>query len=288
MNVRSSSPRRRLTHRAFRLRGRLLLAGLLSTGFAAAEGSTKQRCVESHVLAQSQRLEGRLVESQQSLQVCAHESCPEIVQRDCVRWLEESRSEVPTVVFEASERGRALRDVTVTQADRVLAESIDGTAVALDPGSYDFVFTTADGRRQTLEVLIRQGDHNRAIAVDFAAPETVDATWVLRVPPSARVSGGITLAATALSAGLGASALLGQANALGDCAPSCSERRSRGIATRAALADVSGGVALAAGVVTFVLVARASGRERAPTREGLRPLVALSPQAGWVALGGHF
>ncbi len=67
--------------RASRLRGRLLVAFLLSSGFASAEEVTKQMCVDSHLKAQSQHLEGQLVDSLRSLRTCANQDCPDIVQR---------------------------------------------------------------------------------------------------------------------------------------------------------------------------------------------------------------
>lgn len=275
---------------ARRLRRRALVALVLASGSAAAEAEavTTQTCVDSHVRAQGHRLEGRLVESLQSLRTCANEACPDVVQRDCVAWLEELQGEVPTVVFDASDRKGPLTEVTVTHQDRVIATSVDGAAVELDPGTYDFAFETADGRRRTVRALIRQGDRNRTIAADFARRDGPDSAWVLRVPPSARLFGGITLVATAASAAFGASALLRQADALDDCAPACDERSSSVVATHAAIADVAGGVALVSGVVTVVLVARASGRERPPPPARVAPVLGASPASAFVAVRGVF
>jgi hypothetical protein len=121
--------------RARRRRRRALAALLLASSSAAAETVTTQTCVDSHVRAQLQRREGRLVESSRSLRTCAQEACPDVVQRDCVAWLEELRDEVPTVVFDASDRKGPLTEVTVTHQGRVIATSIDGAAVELDPGA---------------------------------------------------------------------------------------------------------------------------------------------------------
>ncbi len=288
MKERSRSHRGPPLGRARRLRQRSLVALMLASGSAAAEAVTTQTCVDSHVRAQAQRLEGRLVEASQSLRTCADEACPDVVQRDCVAWLEELQSEVPTVVFDASDRKGPLTEVTVTHQGRVIATSIDGAAVELDPGTYDFAFKAADGRRRTIRALIRQGDRNRPIAADFARRDGPDDAWVLRVPPSARLSGGIALVATATSATFGASALLRQAAALDDCAPDCDERSSSVVATHAAIADVAGGVALVSGVVTVVLVARASGRERPPPPARVAPVLGASPEAAFVAVRGIF
>lgn len=246
----------------------MLVAFVLWPSVASAEQITKQMCVDSHLKAQSQKLEGHLVESLQNLRTCANKACPAIVQRDCVQWLEEIQREVPTVIFDASDGTGPLKEVRVTQDGHVLAASIDGAALEIDPGTYDFVFEAADGRRRRIKVLIRQGDHNRSVAVDFSESHDQDDAWIVRVPPAARVSGGVALVATALGAALGASALISQANALDRCAPACDEGVSESIETRAAIADVAGGVALIAGVLTAVSVVRASrpGHTRSSAR----------------------
>jgi hypothetical protein len=261
---------------------------VLAPGGASAEEVTKETCVDSHLQAQSRRLEGRFIEAEESLRTCANEACPEIVQRDCVQWLEEVQDQVPTVVFEAFDEDGAVRDVKVTHAGRVLAASLDGMAVELDPGTYDLVFELPDGRRRMRRVLVRQADRNRAIGVDFAEHEESGDDWVLRVPPAARVSGVATVVATGVAAGFGASALIRQSHAVQSCAPACREQVSRQIAARAAVADVAGGVAVVSGVVTIVLTARASGRGRTPRQERVTPTVMWNGGTGFVALEGVF
>ena len=266
------------------------MAAALLPSLASAEEVSKQACVDSHVKAQAQRLQGRLVEAQQSLLTCANEGCPEIVQKDCVKWLEELQGQLPTVIFEAFDEEGALRDVTVKHEGRVLASSLDGMAVQIDPGQYDLVFETPEGRTRSLRVLVRQGDRNRPLAVDFAEQQRQVDDWVLRVPRAARVSGAVTVVATGVALGFGASAVIRQSNAVKSCAPACDERVSRRIAARAAVADVAGGIAVVSGVVTTVFIARASGRERAALREhaGFVPVVGWEPGTGFLAIEGVF
>ena len=257
----------------------------LSTGVASAAGVSKQMCVESHLNAQSQRMQGLLVESQRNLRTCANEDCPDIVRRDCVKWLEEIQEEVPTVIFEAFDQRGALKDVTVSHDGRTLAVSIDGAAIELNPGTYNLVFETADGRHQTRRVLIRQGDRNRSVAVEFPEDQKRESAWVLRVPLAARVSGGIALVAAGVAAGFGTSALIHQSDALDSCAPNCDERVRDQITARAAVADIAGGVALASAVVTVVLVSRASREQRVAA---VGPILRVSPRAAVLGLRGVF
>ncbi len=255
---------------------------------ASAQETTKSMCVDSHLKAQSQRLEGRLVESQESLRTCANAACPEIVQRDCVRWLEELQGQVPTVIFAAHDGEGAVREVKVTHGGRVLATALDGIAIEIDPGTYEFLFEMSDGRRRSQRVLVRQGDRNRIIAADFAEHEEESNGWVLRVPPLAQVSGAVTVLAAGVAVGFGASAVVRQSHAVQSCAPTCTEQVSRQIATRAAVADVAGSVALVSGGVTVLLTARASGKRRTPKRERVTPVARWVPGTGFLGFAGAF
>jgi hypothetical protein len=255
---------------------------------AIAQEPSKQECVDRHLAAQSQRLDGELVASLASLRTCASASCPEIVQRDCVAWLEELASEVPTVVFEAHDGAGPLRNVRVTQDGRALAEVMDGRAVTLDPGAYQFLFEAADGRQRSVPVLIRQGDHDRTVSADFTPPPERDSAWLLRVPPGARALGGVALFATATGAVLGVSALAQQSSALESCAPDCDDRVGRSVTTRAAIADAAAGVAIVTGAITLVWVGRASTAERRPATARVRPVLRASSRSAGVALRGEF
>ncbi len=257
---------------------------------AAAQEVSKQACVEGHLRAQSQRIGGELVEAQENLRLCASKDCPEIVQRDCVKWLEELEGQVPTVIFEAFDEQGALRDVRVTRDGQVVAGRLDGTALEINPGTYDFVFQMSDGRRRIQRVLVREADRNRHIGADFTVThddEDPVAGWTWHVPPLAQALGGVTVAATAVAVGFGASALIRQSNAIESCAPECSASVSHRIATRAAVADLAAGVALGAGVTTIVLVARAS-RERPPAAGRVAPVVGVSSQFGFLGFRGAF
>jgi hypothetical protein len=79
---------------------------------------------------------------------------------------------LPTVVLGAKdENGQDLFAVRVLVDDAPLVGSLDGKAVALDPGPHVLRFEREDGRSSTLKVLIREAEKNRPISVTFERPK---------------------------------------------------------------------------------------------------------------------
>lgn len=263
----------------------LILMLLVSPRSASAQEVTKQQCVDSHVRAQQQRLSGELVGAKVSLQTCANKACPDVVQRDCFGWLEDIDGEVPTVVFEAADENGAFKNVVVRLEGKVIAKEMNGLAIALDPGSHDFVFESEDGRIRRLNVFLRQGDSNRVVSADFRRGEP----WLtLRVPPAAAVAGGISVVAASIAIGFGTSALIRQSKALDTCAPNCDEAKSNSIARSALIADISGAVAVVSGIVTLALVTHA-GRERNTVKTAtISPTLTTTGRSAFFGLTGAF
>jgi hypothetical protein len=122
-----------------------VLACVLSSATALAQEAptTNAECARAYEDGQVQRKSGRLVEARSTLQLCARDECPDFIRADCVSWYGEVQGEVPTLVFAARSQGRDLADVRISLGDRVMAARLDGQAIELDPGEYDFRFEAA-------------------------------------------------------------------------------------------------------------------------------------------------
>ena len=81
--------------------------------------------------------------------------CPAVIQRDCVRWLDEVSTQIPTVVFEAITESGAAQRVTVKQGEQVLALELDGRPLAMNPGYYEFRFELPGEASKLVAVLLR-------------------------------------------------------------------------------------------------------------------------------------
>ncbi len=77
---------------------------------------------------------------------------------------------VPTVVFAVSDgAGHALSDVKVRMDGEVLAERLDGTELAVDPGSHVFSFESSGWAPKTETIILYEGDKLRRESVTLAS-----------------------------------------------------------------------------------------------------------------------
>jgi hypothetical protein len=140
----------------------------------AQEGQDVQACAQAYEAAQVDRNAGRLKAAQEQLHVCVRDTCPEFVRTDCAQWLSEVMAELPSVTFAAVDsQGRDLIDVKVSVDGVVVAESLDGRAVDLDPGQRQLVFTY-QGRKVEQTLLVRQGEKNRVVKVTIHTDKDSD------------------------------------------------------------------------------------------------------------------
>jgi hypothetical protein len=153
----------------------LAVGGLLGALPARAEGPTKQECVAANDAAQDLRMQHKLHAAREKLLLCAAQGCPGPVREDCAARLAELDKAMPTVVFEVLDAaGNDVSAVRVSVDGQRLADSLDGGAIALDPGEHRLAFD-AEGRPAVDKtIVLREGekDHRvRVVLADAGSPE---------------------------------------------------------------------------------------------------------------------
>jgi hypothetical protein len=104
------------------------------------------------------------------LLVCSRDPCSEGLKADCVSWLAEVETEIPTIVLRASDPdGRDLTSVRVSIDDKVVASTLDGLPIALNPGTHHIVAEAADLPPVASDVVLSQGQKLREVALRFSA-----------------------------------------------------------------------------------------------------------------------
>lgn len=255
----------------------------LSVSTARAEGAPAKPhaaalsggslCAQAYEQAQEQRQSGKLLEARVQLETCAQDACPEFIRSDCLNWDSEVRTEIPTVVFAARSAGTDLSDVQVSAGQRVLTTHINGEAVELDPGEYDFEFSATGMKPLTQHVLLARGERNRLlraelsplvkdISVGEAPPSLTGArrSWALPV-----VFGGFGVAGLAGFGVFGAWGHAAESNLKDTCSPRCSKSQISSVRTKYAVADIS----LAVGVASLGLATYFALREGPEQRDQL-------------------
>jgi len=126
-----------------------------------AQSKGKEECVAAYEQAQVAKQEGDLLKAERQLVSCAGAGCPDAMQADCTRWLEEVHTALPSVVFRAlTESGADIADARVEldgQPERIL----DGRAIAVNPGTHRVIVRAPHFAPVTFQAQFAEGQKLR-------------------------------------------------------------------------------------------------------------------------------
>jgi hypothetical protein len=180
-------------------------------------------------------------------------------------------------------QGRDVVDASVS-IDGGPDAPVGARAVELDPGPHHFVFRRAGSSPIEQEVLLREGEKNRAITVTFASlvppPVPHVPTTTRPVPALSWILGGVGVIGMASFATLGSVGLSNRGAY--HCDTGCTASQKSAVAGQFLAADVSLGV----GVVGLVLAAVLYLTRPATSTSGLLD-VRPAPRGGVVVVGGR-
>lgn len=272
-----------------------LLVATSLTRLALAEGD----CAGSYEKAQEERRAKHLLAAREQMLVCAQDACPGFIKSDCAKWLDELETQIPTVVFAARHGDQELTEVKVLLGDEVVAASLDGTAIRLDPGPKQFVFEHAEYGRVEHQAVVKEGRQSQEVAVTFV-DATTGAAAVDMGTPSAREKGSLVPAFIFTGvgvAGLGSFAFFGLSGQKEykdleeECSPDCTDADVEGVRTKRLIADVSLGVGVVSlGVATYLFVSPPGrGKAKSGARQRWFALDAGPlPGGGYTTVSGRF
>ncbi|HEY6459573.1 MAG TPA: hypothetical protein VIY73_05455 [Polyangiaceae bacterium] len=228
-------------------------------------------CIVASDEGQKLRDQRKLIAAGTQLALCARDPCPGPIQRACLQWRSEVESLVPTIVLAARDpAGRDLVHVRVIADGALLAESLDGGSIPMDPGPHELRFEAPDSTPTTMQVVLREGEKNRVVSA-VVGPRVAPAQALVPLPnatpiPSSPGGSPVPLASWVLGAA-GAVALgsfttfgiIGQSDRsnLESCSKTetCPPGSVSAAETKLVAADVSLGIgiaALAAAVIVYV------------------------------------
>lgn len=232
---------------------------------STSSAPSQSQCLAAHEKAQLQRIEGRLIESEEQLKICSHVDCPQVIVDDCVTWSGEMGGLIPTVVVLAKKGELDIVSARVLLDGEPWAQSLDGRPLRVNPGPHRISVTLEDGQTKELEIVLSQGASQRILEFRFPGPEPEQVTrapgaggtaaakplsqedFHRPVPVATYVLGAAAVVSTGIFVGFGVQALSLEQAAKDECEPLCSESVSTDVRQSAAIADVALGVALLAG-----------------------------------------
>lgn len=245
-----------------------------------AHAGVPEACFDAAVDGQEQRDAGKLLAARARFISCAKSSCPDEVQKDCTRWLDEVEATLPTVVFGARDgAAHDLLDVRVSVDGAPVGDTAQGKPVPLDPGAHRVKFERPGAAPIEEALVVRAGEKNRVVIAVFDDGPRASST---SIPTATWILAGVGVA------GLGVFGVFG-ARGLSDyhqygCDHGCSAGDKSKVDTQFRIADV--GLVLGIGALaaaTFVFVTR-PGDPPSTVSLGVTPLA----QGGLGALSVRF
>ena len=155
-----------------RLAPAALAFAALATIVASARADEPERCATEAEEGQAARAAGKLRAARAHVIACSRESCPRVVRNDCVRWLVEVETELPSVVIRAHDAtGADVSDVTVFVDGEMVAERVDGRPIAVDAGEHVVRIARRSGAAVSQRLVVRSGEHARIVSMQLEAGE---------------------------------------------------------------------------------------------------------------------
>jgi hypothetical protein len=250
----------RLAHRAFAL---TLIGSLLLSPSVSRAQAPDPSC-QAVERAESLRNENHFRKARETLLECVNAQCGGDVRRRCAATLQKLDAVTPSIVVRAEDpTGDDVTDVSVSMDDERLVDSLDGMAIAVDPGEHRLVFNRAGHTPVVQTINIAQGQKFRAIDVVIGSEPKLALPPVTVAAPSSGSSDRLVASGTLIGVGvlgvasftwLGMRARAGE-KILERCDPACSRGRVDSVEKRYLLANVSAGVGVVAlGAATYLLL----------------------------------
>ncbi len=188
-----------------------VLAGwVIAERSARAADPTTAECLTASESSLTLRHQHRLREARTQLLTCSAASCPADVRDECTRRVADVNAAIPTIVFAAKDSaGDDLLTVRVTMDGQPVADRLEGTALAIDPGEHTFTFETAGQATVKKRFVIREGEKDRREHIAFGTPS--EATAPASTGESAPIltsSPGTPADSSSTSSGLGTQRIL--------------------------------------------------------------------------------
>lgn len=264
------------------------VATALAVALVAPPSFADATCISAYEQAQTLRKDGKPVAARAQAAVCARDTCPALLTKDCTKWLAELDAIIPSVVLDPrTPNGQLRADARVKIDGIAVTDKIDGKPMSIEPGAHTFVFEAEGGPPVEKKLVIKEGEKAVKVTTALAAvpaprtPHDDDRP----IPMGVWIFGGVSVVALATSAVFAIDGLSKKSD-LDECKPRCAADDVDAMSTRFTLADVALGAGVMAGAAALYLYfTRPTAEAVPPPSARLRAVPYASPLPGGGGVG---
>ncbi len=276
---------------------------------ARAADDPMMQCIASSNKGLDLRRQGKLIDARPVLAACAAATCGADISAVCQKRLAEVGAALPTIVFLPKDgAGSDITGVKVTIDGASTSQSLDGRAIALDPGSHTFKFESVGQPAVEKSFVLVEGAKDRQERIEIGPHAPVSLAVTGGPQPTAStghasgtqksvgfVVGGVGVLGVAAGSLFGLMASSKWSASKNDCGSTSCPNRPAAVsehdtaasdATLSTVAFVAGGAALAAGVILFLTAPH--GTHMDTTGQSLQVTPSVGPDGASLSLHGAF
>jgi hypothetical protein len=154
----------------------------------------------AHEHGQEARLANKWTQARKLFLECAQPICPAPLVKDCTQWSGELAQQIPSIVVAAKRPdGRDAEDVALFVDAAPIGPRLPSTPILLDPGPHTLRFEHAGWSPVEERVVLRDGEQERGIRVQFTAPGRTTVPAERSPPVAAYVATGFAAVLAAVS-----------------------------------------------------------------------------------------
>lgn len=152
-------------------RGAVTAVVLSVVAVAPSAMADPEACVDASDRGQRARKDGKLQDARDHFLSCAAPMCPELVQRDCLRWANDTLDLLPSIVIDAvDEDGHDIGDARVLVDGYEAAPVTEGRSITLDPGPHVVRVERYGLASVEHKIIAKEGVHARRLVSVLARP----------------------------------------------------------------------------------------------------------------------
>jgi hypothetical protein len=152
-------------------RGAFVAVVLAISAIASEAAADPTACVDAADRGQRARKEGKLQDARDHFLSCAAPMCPDTVQKDCLRWANDTIDVLPSIVIDATdEDGRDIGDARVLIDGYEAAVVTEGRSIEIDPGPHTIRVERSGHIAVEQKIIAKEGMHARRVAAILLRP----------------------------------------------------------------------------------------------------------------------